>query len=134
MQGDGERGLNKMRKTDDKKTASGLRPCMQRWMVRLVMLASLLIVAGSLKAIAAQTSVLKGTVSVAATGTSERLPGASLKLTPAQSGGTTRSAVPDEQGEYKFENLPTGDYTLQVELTGFKSRTLKVTVGEGITP
>jgi len=86
-----------------------------------------------MKSIAAQTSVLKGAVSVAVTGTSERLPGARLKLTPVQPGGTARSTVTDEQGEYKFENLAPGTYTLQVELTGFKPRSLNVTVGQGIT-
>src|SRR5262245_44743328 len=132
MQRDGERGLNKMTNKDDVKKTSGLRPCLQLWLIRVVVLGSVFMVAGSWKSTVAQTSVLKGTVSVAATGTSERLPGASLKLTPAQPGGTARSAVTDEQGEYKFENLATGDYTLEVELTGFKSRSLKMTVGQGI--
>ncbi len=102
-------------------------------MVRLVVLGSFLIIVGSTKSIVAQTSVLKGTVSVATTGTSERLPGASLKLTPAEPGGAARSAVTDEHGEYKFENLATGTYTLQVELSGFKPRSLNVTVGQGTT-
>jgi outer membrane receptor for ferrienterochelin and colicin len=113
--------------------ASGLRPCIQRSMVNLLVLGSFLLIVGSTKSIVAQTSVLKGTVSVAATGTSERLPGVNLKLTPTQSGGSARSAVTDEQGEYKFENLATGTYTLQVELSGFKPRSLKVTVGQGTT-
>src|SRR5260370_15322250 len=101
-------------------------------MVRLAVLGVFLIAAGSMKSIAAQTNVLKGAVSVAVTGTSERLPGARLKLSPVQSGGTARSTVTDEQGEYKFENLAPGNYTLQVELTGFKPRSLNVTVGQGI--
>src|SRR5262245_1375856 len=121
-----------MRRKHDVKIASRLRPCMQRWVVRLALLVGLLIAAGGVKSIAAQTGVLKGAVSVTATGTNERLPGASLKLTPAQPGGIARSAVTDEQGEYKFENLATGDYTLEVELSGFKPRSLKVTVGQGI--
>ena len=121
-----------MTNKDDVKKTSGLRPCIQRWLIRLGVLGSVFMVAGSWKSIVAQTSVLKGTVSVAVAGTSERLPGASLKLTPAQPGSAARSALTDEQGEYKFENLATGDYTLEVELTGFKSRSLKMTVGQGI--
>ncbi len=122
-----------MTRKNDVELASGLRPSIQRWMVRLVVLGSFLIIVGSTKSIVAQTSVLKGTVSVATTGTSERLPGASLKLTPAEPGGAARSAVTDEHGEYKFENLATGTYTLQVELSGFKPRSLNVTVGQGTT-
>src|SRR5438128_10733509 len=117
-----------MTRKNDVELASGLRPSIQRWMVRLVVLGSFLIIVGSTKSIVAQTSVLKGTVSVAATGTSERLPGVSLKLTPTQSGGSARSAVTDEQGEYKFENLATGTYKLKVELSGFKPRSLNLTV------
>ena len=110
-----------------------LRATILWWMVRLAVLTSLLTVAGATKSIVAQTSVLKGAVSVAVTGTSERLPGARLNLTPVQPGGTARSTVTDEQGEYKFENLAAANYTLQVELTGFKPRSLNVTVGQGIT-
>src|SRR5215475_3500009 len=101
-----------MKRKHQVEEASRLRPCMQRWVVRLALLVGLLIVAGGVKSIGAQTSVLKGAVTVTATGTSERLPGASLKLTAAQPGRIARSAVTDEQGEYKFENLPMGDYNL----------------------
>jgi carboxypeptidase family protein/TonB-dependent receptor-like protein len=103
------------------------------WMARLLLLGVFLIVAGATKSIAAQTSVLKGAVSVAAAGTGERLPGANLKLASTQPDRTPRSTVTDEQGEYKFENLAPGTYTLQVELTGFRPRSLNVTVGQGIT-
>ena len=133
MQGMDREMSNILTRKNDVEPASRLRPSTQRWMVRLVVLGGFLIVAGSMKSIAAQTSVLKGAVSVAVTGTSERLPGARLKLTPVQPGGTARSTVTDEQGEYKFENLAPGNYTLQVELTGFKPRSLNVTVGQGIT-
>src|SRR6266702_661415 len=133
MQGMDREMSNILTRKNDVGPASRLRPSTQRWMVRLVVLGGFLIVAGSMKSIAAQTSVLKGAVSVAVTGTSERLPGARLKLTPVQPGGTARSTVTDERGEYKFENLAPGNYTLQVELTGFKPRSLNVTVGQGIT-
>jgi outer membrane receptor for ferrienterochelin and colicin len=79
----------------------------------------------------AQTSVLEGTVSVGSTG--ERLPGASLNLTPATSGKTPLSAVTNDQGEYKFTDLVSGVYTLHVALTGFKQHTENVTVRTGTT-
>jgi len=113
--------------------ASKLRPCMQRWVARVALFVGLLIIAGGVKSIAAQTSVLKGAVGVVATGTTERLPGASVNLTYSQPGGTTRTAVTDKQGEYKFENLRPGTYKLQVELNGFQPKSLNVTVGQGIT-
>src|SRR5215510_14308675 len=74
-----------------------------------------------------QLCVLQGTVSVSS-GSSERLPGASLTLTPASPGQTPRSAVTTDQGEYKFTNLAEGSYSLRVDLAGFASRTLNVVV------
>src|SRR5215470_15574780 len=74
-----------------------------------------------------QLCVLQGTVSVSS-GSGERLPGASLTLTPASLGQTPRSAVTNDQGEYKFTDLAEGSYSLKVELAGFASRTLNVVV------
>src|SRR5215510_2617280 len=74
-----------------------------------------------------QLGVLQGTVSVSS-GSSERLPGASLTLTPANPGQTPRSAVTNGQGEYKFTGLAEGSYSLRVELAGFASRTFNVVV------
>jgi len=71
--------------------------------------------------------VLQGTVSVSS-GSSERLPGASLILTPANPGQTPRSAVTNDQGEYKFTDLAEGSYSLKVELAGFASHTVNVVV------
>src|SRR5215470_15262280 len=74
-----------------------------------------------------QLCVLEGTVSVSSA-SSERLPGASLTLTPTNPGQTPRSAVTNDQGEYKFTDLAAGSYSLKVELAGFASRTLNVVV------
>ncbi len=74
-----------------------------------------------------QLCVLQGTVSVSST-SSERLPGASLTLTPATPGQTPRSAVTNDQGEYKFTELAEGSYSLKVELAGFASHTMNVVV------
>jgi hypothetical protein len=54
-------------------------------------------------------------------------------LTPATSGQPSRSAVTNEQGEYKFTDLAAGNYTLQVELTGFKQQTKTVTLQKDTT-
>jgi len=104
----------------------------QLWMVRLVLLVSLSLTA--IHPVLAQTTVLQGTVSVSsANGPGERLPGASLVLTSANAGQKTLSAVTNDQGEYKFVDLAAGLYTLNVTLSGFKTRTESVTVRPGIT-
>src|SRR5258705_2461546 len=103
-------------------------------MLRLALLVSLSLAAASIHSARAQTSVLQGTVSVSgANGQSERLPGASLNLTPATPGQTKRSAVTNDLGEYKFTDLAAGLYTLQVGLSGFKQHTETVTIRAGIT-
>jgi len=71
------------------------------------------------------SGVLQGIITVSS---GERLPGASLTLTPASPGQTPRSAVTSDQGEYKFTNLAEGSYSLRVEVAGFASRTLNVVV------
>jgi len=101
-------------------------------MVRLVLLIALSLMA--MQAALAQTSALGGTVSVSSTnGPGERLPGASLKLTPATSGQPSRSTVTNEQGEFQFTDLATGIYTLQIDLIGFKQQTKTVTIQKGVT-
>src|SRR5258705_174250 len=103
-------------------------------MVRLSLLVSLSLAAAAIHSAGAQTSVLQGTVSVSgANGQSERLPGASLNLTPATPGQTMRSAVTNDLGEYKFRDLAAGFYTLQVGLSGFKQHTESVTIRAGLT-
>src|SRR5258705_667764 len=98
----------------------------QRWTVRFAIFITLSL-AGT-QAVLAQTSMLQGTVSVSSTnGAAERLPGASLKLTPASSGQPSRSTVTNEQGKYKFNDLAAGIYALQIDLTGFKQQTKTVT-------
>src|SRR6266478_6313090 len=102
------------------------------WAARFALVITLSL-AGA-QAVLAQTSMLQGTVSVSSTdGVGERLPGASLKLTPASSGQPSRSAVTNEQGEYEFTDLAAGLYSLQVDLTGFKQQTKTVTLQKGTT-
>src|SRR3954470_16331554 len=108
---------------------SRLRPdTARRWMVGFALFIILSLM--GTQAVLAQTSMLQGTVSVSSTnGAGERLPGASLKLTPAISGQPSRSTVTNEQGEYKFTDLAAGIYTLQVTLNGFHEHTQTVTIG-----
>lgn len=113
--------------------ASSLRSrTAQRWAVRFALVITLSL--GVTQAVLAQTSMLQGTVSVGSTdGAGERLPGASLKLTPAGSAQPSRSAVTNEQGEYKFTDLAAGLYSLQIDLTGFKQQTKTVILQKGTT-
>src|SRR6266498_2372520 len=104
----------------------------QRWTVSFALFITLSL-AGT-QAVLAQTSMLQGTVCVSSTsGAGERLPGASLTLTPASSGQPSRSAVTNEQGEYKFTDLAAGIYTLQIDLTGFKQQAKTVTLQKDTT-
>jgi hypothetical protein len=103
-------------------------------MMRLALLVNLSLATAAIHSAGAQTSVLQGTVSVSsANGQSEKLPGASLSLTPATPGQTTRTAVTNDLGEYKFTGLAAGLYSLQVGLSGFKQQTESVTIRAGIT-
>jgi len=123
-----------MTRKNNVQRASRLRPCAsRRLLVRLTLLISLSLAAAAVRSVEAQTSELQGTVSVSsASGQSERLPGASLNLTPSTQGQTTLSAVTDEQGEFKFAKLAAGLYTLRVDLNGFKQHTESVTIRAGV--
>jgi Carboxypeptidase regulatory-like domain len=102
--------------------------------IRVVLLISVSLGAAAFRSAQAQTGILQGTVStIDPQGQNQSLPGASLKLTPATPGRTPASAVTNEQGEYKFTDLPVGLYTLQVGLEGFTELTSRVTVQPGVT-
>ena len=47
------------------------------------------------------------------------LPGTTVSVSSDQLPGGPRSAVTNASGQYRFPNLPPGDYTLTVELSGF---------------
>ena len=49
------------------------------------------------------------------------IPGASITIV-SQGTGLKRSALTDTAGEYRFAGLPTGDYSLRIEKTGFQSQ------------
>lgn len=96
--------------------------------MRVWLLVLLFVMSGQgIKLAQGQTGTLEGTVSVSSA-SSERLPGASLTLTAANPGQTPRSAVTNDQGEFKFTDLAEGSYALKVDLAGFASRTVHVVV------
>jgi hypothetical protein len=79
------------------------------------------------------TSSLQGTISaISNNGPGGSLAGANVNLTPAGSPESRRSTVTNDQGEYKSVDLPAGEYTLQVSLSGFKQHTENVIV-RGVT-
>jgi len=84
--------------------------------VRTICLAALCTLAMGLTALA-QNGIITGKV-VDASGAV--LPGVELSLTSASVMGI-RSTVSDEQGNYRFDFLPPGAYTLKFELAGFRS-------------
>jgi hypothetical protein len=49
------------------------------------------------------------------------VPGVSITIV-SQGTGLKRSAVTDTAGEYRFAGLPTGDYSLRIQKTGFQSQ------------
>jgi len=114
--------------------ASGLRPgTMLCRVVKGALVIALLIVAAT-NSVNAQTGELQGTVSVsAAGGPAQRVPGASLNLTPETPGQTKRSTVSNEQGEFRFTDLAAGNYTLEVASQGFKQHTETITIRAGVT-
>ena len=79
------------------------------------------------------TSSLQGTISgMSNNGPGGSLAGANVKLTPAGLPESPRTTFTNDQGEYKFADLPAGEYTLQVSLSGFKQHTENVIV-RGVT-
>lgn len=95
-------------------------------------LAAVLILASSAPALPqASSGILTGRVS----DTSNALiPGAGVTIaSPAMIGGV-RNALSDEQGSYRFNLLPPGDYSITVELPGFKTMKFEnVNVRVGVT-
>ena len=79
----------------------------------------------------ANTGTLRGAVATAAPdGQSYNVPGASLKL---KSDARSLDAVTDDTGEYKFEGLLPGAYTLEVTVQGFKTASKALTIRAGET-
>jgi hypothetical protein len=63
------------------------------------------------------------------------LPGVSVTATD-QAAGRQATAVTNERGEYRLQNLPPGKYTVQAELSGFSTvvlRDVELLVGQNAT-
>lgn len=102
--------------------------------MKLALIIVLTLAGAAIQSVAAQTGTLQGTVGVSSDNRqSERLPGANLTLATIGSVQKTLSAVTNDQGEYKFTSLVAGQYTLRVDLNGFKALTQNVTIRAGVT-
>ncbi len=75
-----------------------------------------------------QTTVLQGTVSTSEDNSNSVLAGVALQLFSDPPTGPPRAASTDEQGHYEFSQLAPGNYTISVELQGFKRLTRAVVV------
>lgn len=78
----------------------------------------------SLNSLAQNT--LKGSVKNGVTG--ERLSGAFVTCTNNK--GLVINDITDNDGEYKFKNLPSGEYDLKVEFVGFSTYTTHITLSD----
>src|SRR5450432_3069629 len=71
-------------------------------------------------------ATIKGTLNNQSTG--QKLSGASVSLTGVS--GIVLHNISDEDGEFKFKDVNTGDYTLQINYVGFKSYSKRLTLGD----
>src|SRR4051812_32329967 len=84
---------------------------------RIQLVCAFLFLAASIPAFSqAVNGTLVGTITDA---TSARVPGARVQITEVNT-GVTRSVVTNESGNYSFNDLTPGTYTVTVEHTGFK--------------
>lgn len=96
--------------------------------VAAVMLVSWMLGAPALRA---QTTTTGGIAGVVTDPSGASVPGATVTLTDMQRGGNQTTST-NKDGEYRFELLPPGSYTVAVSSTGFKtaSTTVAVPVGQ----
>lgn len=73
----------------------------------------------------AQTGTLTGTVTDSRNG--EEIPGVNLFIPDLDRGGGT-----DLDGEYRIQNIPLGEYTLEVSFIGYEQKELTVDISAGI--
>jgi hypothetical protein len=74
-------------------------------------------------------------IGIAVDDTKSVLPGVSVTATD-QAAGRQATAVTNERGEYRLQNLPPGKYTVQAELSGFSTvvlRDVELLVGQNAT-
>lgn len=100
--------------------------------VKLISVVAVIVVAATFFSVVGQTNNLQGTVVSSANGTNERLPGVSLSLVNNSSSKARLDTVTNEQGEFNFYTLTTGEYTLEVTSEGFKPHSQNVTIKQGV--
>src|SRR4051812_3533454 len=93
---------------------------MNKFRVALLLVISMLLVAGSALAQSSETGAIVGTVSQAGT----PLPGVTVEVRSAALQGV-RTEVTDASGRFRFNLLPPGSYTLTSTLSGFNTVTQK---------
>jgi len=91
---------------------------MNKFRVALLLVISMLLVAGSALAQSSTSGAIAGTVAQAGT----PLPGVTVELKSSAMQGT-RTEVTDAQGRFRFTVLPPGNYTLTSSLSGFSTVT-----------
>ena len=84
-----------------------------------LLLGVLYVLAGADRALAQATGVLTGTV----TDGDGVIPGATVTAVDTAT-SITRTAVSNEQGVFRLLSMPSGRYTIRVELEGFKQITI----------
>ena len=93
---------------------------MNKYRVALLLMISMLLVAGAALAQTAETGSIQGTVAQAGT----PLPGVTVEVRSPNLQGV-RTEVTDGQGRFRFSLLPPGDYTMTASLAGFNTVTQK---------
>jgi hypothetical protein len=103
-----------------------------------VLLASIILLPISARAqnvngpVAPDTGTIQGTVSfVESSGALSFLEGVTVQLNPANANAPELSAVTNDQGVYRFAELPSGSYTLGMSLAGFQTLTETVELSAG---
>ena len=106
-------------------------------MVRLVRQLQGLVVAMAVAGIPVMAAAQSATSNItgrATDGSGAALPGATVSVTSPNLIGGARTTVSDEQGVYRFTQLPGGTYAVKFELAGFSTLTVEgVTVAGGST-
>src|SRR3954451_4217282 len=93
---------------------------MNKFRVALLLVISMLLVAGAALAQTAESGAINGTVAQAGT----PLPGVTVEVRSPNLQGV-RTEVTDATGKFRFNLLPPGDYTLTSTLSGFSTVTQK---------
>src|SRR5260370_31658394 len=104
------------------------------WVVRIALLVAMLLCGARLPAQEAthKHGTVRGTVSlVNASQEPSTSEGLMLELKPLAEGAGSLSAITDEAGNYEFNDVADGDYTLRLQAEGFEPFTATIRVRDG---